>query len=153
MKKKYCDVGQHECEKLFHARTKDRLSSCPLHATRTPIKKGTKIGDYVMTSNKPRTEAKKPKTIPKVSQKQLDRLKAYKKVRDKYMAEHKHCEALIASVCTHKATELHHKAGRTGELLTNTDYFLAVCSGCHHFIETHPQYAKENGYSVDRLNK
>lgn len=61
MKKKYCDVGQHECEKLFHARTKERLSSCPLHAPRTPIKKGTPIGEYVMTSNKPRTEAKKHK--------------------------------------------------------------------------------------------
>lgn len=45
MKKKYCDVGQHECDKLFHARTKERLSSCAIHAPRTPIK--VKKGDVI----------------------------------------------------------------------------------------------------------
>jgi hypothetical protein len=42
--KKYCDIGKHECEVLFHARTKDRPSACGIHAPRTPIKK-IKVGD------------------------------------------------------------------------------------------------------------
>lgn len=42
--KKYCDIGKHECEVLFHARTKDRPSACAIHAPRTPIKK-PQVGD------------------------------------------------------------------------------------------------------------
>lgn len=41
MKKKFCDIGNHECDVLFHARRNDRPSACPIHAPRTQIKKVT----------------------------------------------------------------------------------------------------------------
>jgi len=56
MKRKWCDVGSHEVEKLFHSRKKDRPSCCPLHAPRTPIKNKVPIsisgGEYSINGGK-----------------------------------------------------------------------------------------------------
>ena len=101
------------------------------------------------------SEAKKPKEvkprkpIPKVSAKQLENLKKYRKVRDEFMAN-KTCEAKLKG-CTIKATELHHAKGKIGELLTDKRYFKALCRNCHSFIEVHPEFAKENGFSLNRI--
>jgi len=37
--KKYCDVGAHEVDSLFHSKTKERPSCCNSHKPRTPIKR------------------------------------------------------------------------------------------------------------------
>jgi hypothetical protein len=81
-----------------------------------------------------------------VSKKRAKQLRAYKKVRDQYMFLHPNCVR-----CKREASEIHHKKGRMGELLTNTKYFISVCRECHHFIETNPVAAKMFGYSLDRL--
>lgn len=89
------------------------------------------------------------KPIPKVSAKQLENLKKYRKVRDEFM-KNKLCEAKLNG-CTGKATDLHHAKGKVGELLTDKRYFKALCRSCHSYIEVHPEFAKENGYSLNRL--
>ena len=71
---------------------------------------------------------------------------AYKKVRYDFLMANPICE-----VCGGMATEIHHVKGRMGELLINPDYFLAVCRKCHDNIESNPTWAKENGYSLSRL--
>jgi len=91
--------------------------------------------------------------IPVYSSKQLERLKAYKKARKEYLLDHADCEARIPSVCLGNASQIHHKSGRIGDLLINKLYFLAVCSECHNYIEIRPAFAKEKGYSIDRLDK
>ena len=55
--------------------------------------------------------------------------------------------------CKGLATEVHHKKGRIGKLLTEISYFLGVCRECHSKIELEPIWAKENGYSLNRLDK
>lgn len=85
----------------------------------------------------------------KVSKKQAKRLREYKKVRDQYITEHPVCEV---DGCYQYATEIHHKKGRVGDLLTDPEFFLAVCHEHHRYIEDHPDWAKKYGYSLSRLS-
>jgi hypothetical protein len=52
----------------------------------------------------------------KVSKKQAERLRAYNKVRKVYLLSNTHCEG-----CKNDATEIHHKKGRLGSLLCDTN--------------------------------
>lgn len=87
-------------------------------------------------------------TIAKTSDKENSRQNKYKKIRKQFLVDHPKCEV---EGCRKVAVEVHHKAGRVGENLFND--LLAVCSGHHRMIETQPQWAKDNGYSISRLNK
>lgn len=98
-------------------------------------------------------EKKKAYKIPNVSDKMKERLKEYRIIRDDYMASHPNCQAMIDIVCTHKSSDLHHRAGRQGKLLTDKTYFLSCCRACHSYIETHPEESKQWGFSVTRLDK
>lgn len=93
----------------------------------------------------------KPKISP-ISEKQKVRLARYRVVRDAFMKLHPTCQANLNN-CTIKATDTHHKAGKTGNLLWDDKYFLALCRNCHTAIEIAPAMAKERGFSVDRLDK
>lgn len=97
-------------------------------------------------------ENKPKKPISKFSDKKLQELKEYRKERDKYIKENTICEAKLSN-CTHIATDIHHKAGRIGKLLCDTKYFISLCRSCHSFIEVNPKFAKEQGFSVNRLDK
>lgn len=117
---------------------------CP--TIRKPIKKGklgTPIGHYTMV---------KRKAIAPISDKQKKRLAEYRVVRDDYMANHKWCEAKLNG-CTSIATDLHHKAGKVGALLTDSRYFCALCRSCHTWVGENHSKAKELGLVVDRLDK
>lgn len=51
-------------------------------------------------------------------------------------------------VCTKaQGTDIHHKKGRIGNLLTDTTYLLLVCRSCHRIIHDNPRWAKEKGYT------
>ena len=112
-------------------------------ANGVPYHKEFRIFDIKPSNQKP---------IPKVSAKQVDRLKEYKKVRDVYMKEHPICEAQLEG-CSRQATDLHHGRGRIGSLLTDVSNFHALCAHCHHAIEISPSMAKELGLSKNRLDK
>jgi len=104
-------------------------------------------GDYChICETKP--EKKKPKSINKVSKKRIDQNKEYSKVRDQYLKIFEVCEV---KNCMLPSTQLHHKMGRIGELLTDVNHFLAVCDTCHKYIELNPLWAKEHGYSESRI--
>jgi hypothetical protein len=45
-----------------------------------------------------------------------------------------------------KATQLHHKNGRLGPLLTNRRYWLAVSAIAHAWIHANPNAARAEGY-------
>lgn len=85
------------------------------------------------------------KAISPVSDKQKKKLAEYRIVRDAYIKDHPFCER-----CGTMATDLHHKRGR-GEYLCAVEFFMAVCRSCHSRIETEPHWAKEQGYSLPRL--
>lgn len=88
----------------------------------------------------------KKKFIAPISKGQADRLAVYRKRKHKFMKANPYCK-----VCGKDATDLHHIKGRIGKDLIDVDNFLAVCRGCHTKIEENPKWAKDNGYSKDRL--
>jgi hypothetical protein len=92
---------------------------------------------------------KKVKTISPFSEKMLEALKVYKVERLKYLDKHPMCQAKIDG-CTGVSTQIHHRAGRIGEKLTDPANFLAVCHQCHVYIENNPEEAKEKGWSLTR---
>lgn len=98
----------------------------------------------------PEKPKKQHKLIPKVSEKQIERLAKYRKVRDQFMKDHPNCQAQLQG-CTIKATDTHHAKGKIGDLLTDKRYFKALCRSCHNYVETHPNQSKEMGLSADRL--
>ena len=73
----------------------------------------------------------------------------YAKLRVAYLEARPVCQARLL-VCTRQATEIHHKAGRIGELLTNTEHFLPICSSCHHYLHDRMSAAeaRERGLKV-----
>ena len=80
------------------------------------------------------------------SAKRSKQMREYKKIRVEFLEANPLCER-----CGGIATTVHHKKGRMGELIINTEYFLPACMPCHEWIETHPGEAKEKGYSISRL--
>lgn len=75
------------------------------------------------------------------------------KLRNEFLNDLEFCQAHIKGICDFMPTEVHHRAGRTGALLTDVSKFLGVCMPCHRWIELHPKEAKEHGYSLSRLSK
>lgn len=96
---------------------------------------------------------KKTNPIKKESEKRAKENKAYKKAREEYLQEHEDCECCIQEQdqVINPATEIHHKKGRIGKRLIDKRFFLAVCRDCHEFIENNPEWAKQNGYSLQRI--
>jgi hypothetical protein len=93
-------------------------------------------------------QKKKPEPIAKRSKKRAKQERDYEKVRDAYLTVFPICEV---HNCGMKSKDVHHKRGRIGSLLTDINYFMAVCRKCHSYIELHPEWAKIQGYSESRL--
>ena len=103
----------------------------------------------------------KPKPTPIVKQKKLPprspkRIKLdvqYSELRKKFLIDKSLCEAHIPGVCTQLSTDVHHKAGRSGDLYLDQTHWLSVCRSCHMWIESRPEDAKKLGFSITRLDK
>ncbi len=91
--------------------------------------------------------AKKPLSPRSSKQVKLDAL--YSILREQFLKRKPYCEAHLPG-CAVNATDVHHKKGRTGNLLLDDTEFLAVCRTCHGWIETHPKEAKLLDFSKSR---
>lgn len=92
-------------------------------------------------------EAKDPKKrtpIKKVSAKRKEQNAVYSEACRTWLIG-KRC-----ACCGDLATEVHHKGGRTNELLLEKKYWLPVCSGCHRLITEDSAWAIQQGYSLIR---
>ena len=89
--------------------------------------------------------------IKKMSDKRKAENTIYRQKRNAYLKLFPICQVKTHD-CTYKATTIHHRAGRIGELLTDETNFLAVCMDCHTAIELNPDWAKRKGYSISRLS-
>lgn len=87
--------------------------------------------------------------IKQVSVKKAKEDAVYSKLRKDYLCLHSFCQAKLPGICNYNATDVHHKKGR-GKYYLITTTWLAVCRQCHDWIETHPNDAKELGYSENR---
>lgn len=128
-------------------KTQRKCSKCdsPVYA------KGLCKYHYYSELNK-RNKQKKRKLvkIAKESEKTKSLKRLYTKVRKTFFQQEENqvCHVRVDGFCTIQATDVHHKAGRLGELLTNTSYFLPVCRHCHRYIHDNSKWAEENGYII-----
>ncbi len=103
-------------------------------------------GKAIRDAEKKALKEKKKYVIPKVSKKRKTDNSEYMKLKAEFM---------IGKVCPiypHlPVKDIHHKAGRTGKLLNDTRYWLAVSRKGHIKIELNPKWARENGYSLERI--
>jgi hypothetical protein len=93
----------------------------------------------------------KPKPISPISDKMRKTMDEYGKKRIAFLAMFNLCQANIIGCCSGEATDVHHKQGR-GDNHNTISTWLAVCRPCHTWIETHPQEAKDLGFSDNRLH-
>lgn len=100
---------------------------------------------FLGISEKPK---KQPKPIPKVSEKRKAESREYKIKRLQFLAQPGNQKCPVTG---EQATEIHHKAGRTGSHYLDENNWLAVSRNGHRKIEENPEWAKENGYSLNRL--
>lgn len=91
----------------------------------------------------------KPKGIKPISDKRKTEIQKYTILRKEFLSDPKN---QICPITKQPTTDVHHKKGRVGSLFLDTRYWLAVSREGHIMIEENPEWAKENGYSLNRLN-
>ena len=80
-----------------------------------------------------------------VSIKRAKQNKEYSVLRMEYLNKNPFC-----SICEKPACDIHHKKGRFGERLNNSEFFMAVCRGCHEWIHANPQISYAKDYLIKR---
>ena len=129
-----------------HCQAVNKHQSFQCYTKRKPIKVNIVTKEWKAKQ----ADIKKSKgKIANVSEKQKERLKTYRKLRDAYMREHLVCEAKLGR-CTMVATDLHHKKGRDNENLFS--HFMALCRTCHMEIEeADSEWVYEQGFKIKRM--
>lgn len=113
----------------------------------------------VDTEGKP--EIKKSKPINKKSKKQKVLDAKYSVLRIEFLGKPENQICPITKLAT---TDVHHKMGRIGfadqwardndtPLLLDTRFWVSLSREGHKYVEENPVWAKENGYSLSRLEK
>jgi len=88
------------------------------------------------------------KPIKKVSDKRKIENAKYLVLRIEFLGKPENQKCPINGKPT---TDVHHMKGRIGDLLLDTRYWVALSREGHKFVEENPEWAKENGYSLNRL--
>lgn len=97
------------------------------------------------TSLKRKTPLKRGGKLRPFSKKRAKQNRKYLAERENYFTHKSACE-----ICGARATQIHHKKGRAGDRLFDSEFFMAICYDCHHKIHQNPKWAYENGYMVQR---
>ena len=91
----------------------------------------------------------KAKPIKKVSDKKMLQDIIYKSERIKFLMLP---ENKICPITKKPTTDIHHKKGRLGNLYLDKRFWVALSREGHKYVEENPEWAKENGYSLNRLS-
>ena len=126
---------------------------CPPNFPETYITKDGLCQNHYWSENKKKNEGKKKtikefKPIPKISQNRKIENAKYIVLRIEFLGKK---ENSICPVTGEKTTEIHHKKGRVGSLFLDTKFWLGVSRNGHLKIENNPEWAKENGFSENRI--
>ena len=130
--------------------TKAKEKKCA--ACSTPFKQYSSLDKYCSYSckiaNDGQTERKTIYKIKPISQKrQIENLK-YQVLRTEFLGKP---ENQICPITNQPTTDIHHKKGRVGSLFLDTTFWIALSREGHRYVEENPEWAKENGYSLNRL--
>jgi hypothetical protein len=98
---------------------------------------------------KPDLKLKAVYKIPKVSKKRQVEQLQYQVLRTEFLSKP---ENKICPITNLPTNDIHHKKGRVGTLFLNTEFWIALSREGHKFVEENPKWAKENGYSLNRLS-
>lgn len=102
------------------------------------------------THQKKESPLKRIKTpIPKRSKKKIVQDLQYSVLRKEFLGKP---ENRFCPITGKPATDVHHMAGRLGDLYLDTRYWIALSREGHRRVEENPEWAKKNGYSLDRLH-
>jgi hypothetical protein len=136
VKKKLCDGECGELRVIWkNSGGKRFCKSCwSAHSSKTSIKPTVK-----------------QKPISPRSPKRILQEAEYSAKRKVFLTKHPMCQMHLPGICTTYATDVHHMAGRTGDLLLDEQFWKAGCRACHTWVELHPKEAKEMGLSINRL--
>ena len=85
------------------------------------------------------------------SPKRAKQEREYARLRHVFLEAHPRCEFRDADACLLWATDVHHRRGRVGALLTDTRYWSALCRPHHRYVTEHPAKAYELGISERRI--
>ncbi len=124
---------------------------------------------------KPKSRKKSKGRIRPVSKKQSQRLRLYLKARKEYLQKFPYCQWFchynnldyeevvrnngyvrmkfeygLGMAKVPLANQIHHKRGRIGSLLTDQEFFMAVCDIGHVWIHNHTGQSYELGYMLPR---
>lgn len=91
----------------------------------------------------------KSSNISPYSKKRVSSLQKYNKLRIEFLSKP---ENKICPITKKPTTDIHHKKGRIGNLLTDMRYWVALSREGHIYVENNPIWAKENGYSLNRTS-
>lgn len=101
-----------------------------------------------LKADKPNKPVKR-KPIAPVSEKRLEQLAEYRKLRKEFLSryENKFCPVMkhIFGRDVH-TTEIHHVNGRENERLNDVEFWLAVSREGHRWIHEHPKESRELGW-------
>lgn len=99
------------------------------------------------TNTKPTVRQKR---IRPRSSKKIKEDAEYSVLRKEFLSTRPLCEARVPGKCTRFASQVHHKAGRTGSLYLDVSKWLAICHECHTWATEHSKEAIEMGISERR---
>lgn len=105
--------------------------------------------DYCASHNFALRKAARVKTkvvvpVKKITEKRAKQNREYLEMVKDFLIQYPMCQVRD---CVKPSAECHHIQGRSNDLLTNPENFMAVCSDCHKKITEHSAWAIENGYS------
>ena len=81
-----------------------------------------------------KAKGKKPNKIKPLSDKRSKQNSEYLELRKLYLNNNPDCEVKLEG-CTFVSKEIHHAKKRTGAMLTDVKYFVAICRNCHNRVE------------------
>lgn len=91
-----------------------------------------------------------PKPIAKESKKRAAQNRKYRKDVGEAIATDPRCH-INSPVCTGEAQGMNHKQKRSPDNLNKKTNLEHACNACNGYVETHPEWAKENGHQVSRF--
>lgn len=103
---------------------------------------------------KRKTQLKRRKALKKSSQKRAKEMALYRKERDIFIHREMHEGRWFCPVMWElkkrqvAVTEVHHKRGRTGKLLRDQRYWLAISRSGHDWVHQNPRLAREKGWLI-----
>lgn len=85
--------------------------------------------------------------VKKITEKRAKQNREYLEMREQFLEQYPVCQV---KDCQKKSAHVHHSKGRANDLLTNPEYFMAICEDHHNYYTEHSAEAIKEGYSILR---